>query len=85
VIEKISWKRGTKLKTNQQENKRRNLWQPFSFVEIHIRHLKDEQWLHKDLINQDKEQQLKNTVNLWVMLAMGIYNMITKEQRKSWS
>jgi hypothetical protein len=25
VIEKISWKRGTKLKTNQQENKRRNL------------------------------------------------------------
>ena len=82
VIEKITWKQGTKLKTNQQENNRRNMWQPFSFTEIHVRHLQDEQWSHKDQINQDKEQQLNNTVNLWVMLAMGIYNMITKEQSK---
>lgn len=82
VIEKITWKQGTKLKTNQQENNRRKLWEHFSFVEIHIRHLKDEQWSHKDLINQDKEQQLYNIVNLWFMLAMGIYNMITKEQSK---
>jgi hypothetical protein len=82
VIEKITWKQGTQLKTNQQENKRRKLWQPSSFAEIHIRHLKGEQWSHKELINQDKEQQLNNTVNLRVMLAMGIYNMITKEQGK---
>lgn len=82
MIEKITWKQGTQLKTNEQENKRRKLWQPSSFVEIHIRHLKDKQWSHKDLINQDKEQQLNNTVNLQVMLAMGIYNIITKEQSK---